>query len=106
MPKQKGPAPRRGAKVANRKRRGELALERALKARTAPRDPTGAALEVLALNLAHVLDAAVAADDRYAVAQLTPRMIDLLERLRLTPNTQPMTDGLGDLLNSLSGPPV
>ncbi|WP_194905015.1 hypothetical protein [Catenulispora rubra] len=92
--------------MANRKRRGELAIERALKASADRRDPSHAALEVLALNIAHVLDAAVAADDRYAVAQLTPRMIDLLERLKLTPDTKTATDGLGDLLSALSGPPV
>lgn len=70
-------------------------------------DPRYAAVEALAREVGRAVDVAGAKRDPYAVAQLTPRLLDVLSALHLTPasNTAPESeDGLAELLADLARP--
>jgi len=64
------------------------------------------AAETLARHIAATLDATTTADP-YAVAQLAPRLLAVLQELRLTPAAAGSgADSLGDFLNELTAAPV
>lgn len=65
----------------------------------APREVKLSALETLARQLAAGLD--LAAAEPYALAQLGPRLLDVLTALQLTPQPRVDDDGLSDLIKDL-----
>ncbi|MFE7133402.1 hypothetical protein ACFVIM_21350 [Streptomyces sp. NPDC057638] len=90
------PVPRRG------RGRVEDAVGRTVRAlRPAGADPARAALEALARELGRGVDTAGARSDVFALAQITPRLLDVLDRL--TPRE---TEGgaVADLLAGLADP--
>lgn len=81
--------------------RTEQALERSLQSAES-RDIRYAALEAAALGAAQAFDVALGNGDPYAVAQLLPRLMEALERLRLVPVEEAADDGLGALFDRMS----
>lgn len=68
-------------------------------------DPRWGGVEGLARTLGRALDQAEEARAPYAIAQLAPRLLDVLAAMRLTPDTQPgHDDELGAFLAGLAGP--
>lgn len=72
----------------------------------APADPKWAATESLARQLARAIDLAMnkTPADPYAVAQLAPKLLDVLRELKLTPMSAVQASGLEDLLSDLGTP--
>lgn len=72
----------------------------------APADPRFAAAESLARQLARAVDIAMhkSPPDVYAVAQLSPRLLDVLRELRLTPDSEQKGSDLDELLASMGTP--
>lgn len=70
----------------------------------APADPRWRAAEALARELGRGIDTAAAAGDPYALAQLGPKLLDLLRELRLTPPPQAAAGSLDALLADLAIP--
>jgi hypothetical protein len=92
---------------ATRRGRGrtEQAVTRSLTSRQ--REDRYAAIEALALAVGRAVDGAVADADPYAVAQLSPRLLELLAELRLTPGSiEGASDGVAELLAAISAPTV
>ncbi|MFB6943390.1 hypothetical protein ACFWGL_12440 [Streptomyces sp. NPDC060286] len=82
--------------------RVEAAVSRQVRAlRRDGADPKRAGIEAIARELARAMDTAGARLDPYAVAQVTPKLLDVLDRL--TP-TETEADGLADLLADMSKP--
>jgi hypothetical protein len=71
-------------------------------------DPRWAGAERLAYTVAGALDQAARKGDPYAVAQLAPRLLDVLRDLMLTPGAigAAAGDDLGSLLADLATPAV
>ncbi|MEV3852743.1 hypothetical protein AB0J38_00195 [Streptomyces sp. NPDC050095] len=70
-------------------------------------DPRYAAVEALARSVGRTVDIAVYKGETYAVAQLSPKLMEILTALHLTPasNTAPDDgDGLAELLADLARP--
>jgi hypothetical protein len=69
-------------------------------------DPRHAAAEALARQLSRAVDLAMhkSPPDLYAVAQLSPRLLDVLRELRLTPDSEQKGSDLDELLASLGDP--
>ncbi|GHD03424.1 hypothetical protein GCM10010334_51160 [Streptomyces finlayi] len=68
-------------------------------------DPRFAGVEALARVAGRALDEAVSAGERYAVAQLLPRVLDVLDAMQLTPESAGTgDDSLGEFLASLATP--
>lgn len=88
-----------------RRGRTEQALERSLQS-VESRDIRYAALEAAALGAAQAFDVALSNADPYAVAQLLPRLMEALERLRLVPVEETPDDGLEALFAEMSAPSV
>ncbi|GAA2118570.1 hypothetical protein GCM10009802_20260 [Streptomyces synnematoformans] len=85
--------------------RVETGVTRAIRAARegAAADPRLAGLESLARTLAAGVD--IAADQPYALAQLSPRLLDVLETLMLIPRTT-HSDALTQLLADIATPTV
>ncbi|MFJ2869818.1 hypothetical protein [Streptomyces sp. NPDC087298] len=82
--------------------RVEAAVSRQVRAvRRTGADPARAGVEAIARELARAMDTAGARLDPYAVAQVTPKLLDVLDRL--TPKDAE-GDDLADLLADLSTP--
>jgi hypothetical protein len=67
----------------------------------APADPRWAAGEALAKELGRGIDIAATNQDPYALAQLGPRLIEVLRELALTPASATVKNDLAELLADL-----
>lgn len=103
------PEPRDTPIPGTRRRRPRLRVERAVDesikaARTAGADPRMAAAEALARELAAGIDVAALKMDPYALAQLGPKLLDVLKELGMTRPPEQTDSALSALLADLRDP--
>lgn len=99
-------APLPGTAVRRPVRRVEGAVTRSIQTgrQGADPDPRWAGTEALARELARGIDIAAGNADPYALAQLGPKLLDVLRELALTPASATVKSELDDLLADLAKP--
>lgn len=95
-----------GTSVRRILRRVEKAVGTSITAARAenPADPRWTAAEALARELGRGIDTAAANADPYALAQLGPKLLDVLRELALTPASATVKGELESLLKDMARP--
>ncbi|MFI5861207.1 hypothetical protein [Streptomyces sp. NPDC051546] len=104
--KARGASPSTSRRAPGRLERGSAATIRASR-KGGKADARWAAVEGLLTQLSRALDDAVADKDHYAVVQLSARVLDTLDAMRLTPDKAGgQANELGEFLASLAHPTI